>query len=360
MKFRFGIYCLFALLACAGTAQAQVDLPVLAHGMTGPRTQILVLGTAHLSGAPKGFKPQSLQPLLARLAAFQPEIITIEGISGEGCALMAQYPSIYNPENLAPYCVDTKAARAATGLDVPAAIVAADQALHDWPAKPAPAQRRHLAALFLASGEPASALVQWLQLPQSERHAGDGLDAALVAELNKYIDRRNEDYLIAAPLAVKLGLQRVYPIDDHTGDNIRIPDQQDKAFEAAIRKAWASTKDRMQPLEARQQDLLAHNQILALYRFLNSPEVQQTLITSDMGAALREDSPPHYGQMYVSGWEARNLRMAANIMATFRERPGVRVLVIVGATHKPWLDEILGLMPGVKIVDTEKLLGSRP
>lgn len=247
MKIRYAVYCLFALLACAGTAQAQVNLAVLAHGMTSPRTQVLVLGTAHLSNAPKGFKPQSLRPLLARLAAFQPDIITIEGISGEGCALMAQYPSIYNPENISPFCVDTKAAKAATGLDIPAAIVAADQALHDWPAKPAPSQRRHLAALFLASGEPASALVQWLQLPQSERHAGDGLDAALVADLNKYIDRRNEDYLIAAPLAVKLGLQRVYPIDDHTGDNIRIPAQQDNAFEAAIRKAWASTKDRMQP-----------------------------------------------------------------------------------------------------------------
>jgi hypothetical protein len=360
MKFRFGIYWLFVLLACAGAAQAQVNLPALAHGMTSPRTQVLILGTAHLSNAPKGFQPQSLQPLLARLAAFQPDIITIEGISGKSCALMAQYPSIYNPENLAPFCVDTKAAKAATGLDVPAAIAAADQALHDWPAKPAPAQRRHLAALFLASGESASALVQWLQLPQAERHAGDDLDDALVAELNKYIDRRNEDYLIAAPLAVRLNLQRVYPIDDHTGDNIRIPDQQDKAFEAAIMKAWASSKARMQPLEARQQDLLAHNRILALYRFLNSPQVQQTLITSDMGAALRDDSPRHYGQMYVTGWEARNLRMASNIMATFREHPGARVLVIVGATHKPWLDKILGLMPGVELVNTEKVLGSRP
>ncbi|MDE2235812.1 MAG: hypothetical protein KGK44_09715 [Gammaproteobacteria bacterium] len=360
MKYRSRIYWLWLLLACADAAQAQVNLAALAHGMTGARTQVLVLGTAHLSNAPKEFKPQSLQPLLARLAEFQPDIITIEGISGESCALMAQYPGIYNPENVAPYCVNTRAAKAATGLDVPAAVVAADKMLHNWPAQPAPAQRRRLAALFLASGEPASALVQWLQLPPSERHADDGLDDALVAELNKYISRHNEDYLIAAPLAVQLGLQRVYPIDDHTGDNIRIPDRQDKAFEAAIMKAWATSKARMQPIEARQRDLLGHNRMLALYRFLNSPQMQQALISSDMGAALRADPPPHYGQMYVTGWEARNLRMASNIMATFREHPGARVLVIVGATHKPWLDGILGLMPGVEIVDTEKALGSSP
>jgi pheromone shutdown protein TraB len=77
-----------------------------------------------------------------------------------------------------------------------------------------------------------------------------------------------------------------------------------------------------------------------------------------MGAALGDGVAPYYGHMYVTGWETRNLRMASNIMATFRERPGARVLVIVGATHKPWLDKILGQMPNVRIVDAEKVLGA--
>ncbi|HEX5314568.1 MAG TPA: DUF5694 domain-containing protein [Gammaproteobacteria bacterium] len=358
MKFRFAMYAMLAPLIFSETAQAQVSLSALADHMAGPPTQILVLGTAHLSNAPKGFEPQSLQPLLARLAAYQPQIITIEAISGEGCALLAEYPTIYNPENVAPFCADTTAAKAATGLDVPAAVVAADKALKDWPADPTPAQRRHLAALFLASGEPASALVQWLQLPKAERHKGDGLDDALVTLLKKKRASNNEDYQLAVPLAVKLGLQRVYPIDDHTGDNIRITDQQTKGFVAAIRKAWDSTKSQMQPIEDREHDLLEHNHTLELYRYLNSPDVQQAFIASDMGAALRDDSAQHYGQMYVTGWEARNLRMAANILATFREHPGARVLTLVGATHKPWLDKILGQMPGVEIVDTEKMLGA--
>ncbi|HET7560876.1 MAG TPA: DUF5694 domain-containing protein [Rhodanobacteraceae bacterium] len=351
---------MIAAIACSTAAHAQVDLTKLDHGITGPRTQILVLGTAHLSNAPKGFDVQSLQPLLARLAAFKPDIITIEGISGEGCALMAQYPTIYNPEGISPYCFDTKAAKAATGLDVPAAVIAVDKAMQDWPAQPTAAQRRHLASLFLACGEPASALVQWLQLPRSERHTGDGLDDALVKILNDRIVRKNEDYQIAAPLAVRLGERRVYPIDDHTGDNVRIPDSREKAFEAAIRAAWASGKPQMQPIEDRQNSLLTHNDTLALYRFLNQPVTQQTTIESDMGGALRDGKPPYYGHMYVAGWEARNLRMAANIVATFRERPGARVLVIVGATHKPWLDKILGQLPGIQIVDAEKILGAAP
>lgn len=358
MKHRFAIPILFALLAWSGMAGAQVELAKLQQGMAGPHTEVLVLGTAHLSNAPKGFKPESLQPLLSRLAAFKPDIIAVESIPGEECALIKQYPSIYDPENVAPFCIDTGKAKTATGLDQPEAVTAVHEAMKTWPAHPSAAQRRHLTALFLAAGEPASALVQWLQLPERERRAGDGLDEALVAQMNKRLGYDNEIYRIAAPLAVKLGEQRLYPIDDHTGDNVTVPHSQDKAFAAAIGKAWDSNLARRQPIEDHQKTLLEHNDTLALYRYLNRPDISQLMIETDMGAALTDGAPPYYGHMYVIGWETRNLRMAANIMATFRERPGVRVLVIVGATHKPWLDNFLRQMPDVQIVDAEAVLAA--
>lgn len=59
-------------------------------------------------------------------------------------------------------------------------------------------------------------------------------------------------------------------------------------------------------------------------------------------AALRAKSLENYPQMCVAGWEIRNLHMVANIRETFRERPGARVLSIVGVTHKPWFDAWLG------------------
>ncbi|TAH42145.1 MAG: hypothetical protein EYC71_11235, partial [Gammaproteobacteria bacterium] len=74
--------------------------------------------------------------------------------------------------------------------------------------------------------------------------------------------------------------------------------------------------------------------------------------------AMGDPSPQHYGQRYVAGWETRNLRMAANIRAAFRDRPGARVLVIVGNSHKPWLDHLLGLMQGIDLVDAQKILAA--
>lgn len=41
-------------------AQAHIDLQTLDRNMSGPRAQVLVLGTIHLNGLPPGFKPASL------------------------------------------------------------------------------------------------------------------------------------------------------------------------------------------------------------------------------------------------------------------------------------------------------------
>lgn len=344
-------------LSLTCSAQTQVDLSVLDADMAGPRTQVLVLGSVHLSQLPEDAKlePESLQPLLDRLAAYRPDIITIESLSGETCDLMARHPAVYLPEDVASYCPDTKDAQAATGLDVPAAIAQARRMLKEWPDAPSPAQRRRLAATLLAGGEPASALVQWLQLPEAERHTGDGLDDALVARLRKAEARPNESYQIAARLAARLGLQRVVPVDDHTGDNIDLGGDT-ASYGKAIQALWNAAAQRAKPMRERQDALARSGDMLALYRDINQPAHQQLAVEVDFAAALRDPSPQHYGQRYVAGWESRNLRMVANIRNAIGHRPGTRVLSVVGATHKPWFDSLLGQMQGFDIVDAQQIL----
>lgn len=348
---------LLLALALPCHAQGQVDLSVLDANLGGPRTQVLVLGSTHLSQLPEGVEatPESLQPLLDRLAAYKPDIITIEDLSGETCDLMARHPAVYLPEDVKTYCPDTTGAKAAIGMDVPTAIAQARRLLKAWPDVPTPAQRRRLAAVFLASGERASALVQWLQLPPAERHAGDGLDDALATQLRKTEAKPNESYQIAARLAARLGLQRVVPVDDHTGDNID-PGGDWEAYGKAIQALWDVAKPRRKPMHERQDALERSGDMLGLYRDMNRPASQQLAIETDFGAALRDASPQHFGQRYVAGWEGRNLRMVANIRNAIGDRPGARVLSIVGATHKPWFDSLLGQMQGVDIVDAATIL----
>jgi hypothetical protein len=339
-----------AIAALPFAAQAQIDLTVLDRDMVGPRAQVLVLGNMHLSGMPKGFNPASLDGVLDRLAAFRPDIITVEDLPGEECDLAARRPAKYG----ADYCAPTDAAKAATGLDLPAALAEVDKTLKAWPVQPAPAQRRRLAALFLAANDRASAYVQWLQLPEAERHAGDTLNAALVEMLGQTGKRNNESVQLAARLAARVGLQRVYAVDNHTGDNIDVPDA--KAFGRSIEAAWAAGRAVLNDYEKQEKVLSQAPDLLPLYRAINDPARLRASAEVNVSASMRAKSPEGYPQMFVAGWEIRNLRMVANIRETFRERPGARVLSIVGASHKPWFDGWLGQLQGVDIVDVEAVL----
>jgi hypothetical protein len=207
---------------------------------------------------------------------------------------------------------------------------------------------------LLAAGDPTSALVQWLQLPAAEQRPGDGLDAALVETLRKQAASRGENTQIAAALAVRLGLQRVHPADDHTGDNLRIDDID--AFAVAIRGAWERGRPECADQRRLEGELRAQADLLPLYRLINSADYMRAAGRCDFGAALKDGSAQHFGRQYVAGWDLRNLRMVANIGATFRDRAGLRVLSIVGASHKPWFDRGLGQLLGVELVDTAQFL----
>lgn len=335
-------------------ARPAVDLSVIDREMAGARTQVLVLGSPHLSEHAEGFERESLEPLLRRLEAYAPDVITIEQLPGMQCDMVARYAGVFDAESWSRFCFDTAPVRRATGLDVPAATARMQEVLREWPEAPSPAQRRELASLFLAAGEPDSALVQWLRLEESERRAGDGLDQALVDLLGERAARTSEIQMIAVPLAVRRGLERLHPVDDHTGDAGHVDDLQ--AYGAAIQAAWDRQAERRDPVLEPRAAALRRGEMLEAYRHANAPDVLQMQVETDFGAALGDPSPEGHGRFYVAGWETRNLRMVANIHQEIRAQRGRRVLVIVGATHKPWFDSLLGQMQGVDIVDVQQVL----
>lgn len=85
----------FLLLALAAAQAFAAGTPAFdprqhKSEIAGRPAEVLVLGTAHLSEI-KGLDPALLQPLLDRLARFKPQIITVEGLSGEECETLLRF-----------------------------------------------------------------------------------------------------------------------------------------------------------------------------------------------------------------------------------------------------------------------------
>lgn len=341
-------------LAAAQAYQPDFNPSLLKGPAAGGASEVMVLGSPHLSQLPKPFDATTLSLLNERLAGWRPQAISIEALSGMQCDFLRRYPARY-ADTVKSYCPDTAPARAATGLDVPAATARIDQLLAAWPAAPTAAQRRQLAATLLAGGEHGSAVVQWLRLPQAERKAGDGLDQVLVERLNALQARADESYQIAAQLAARLGLERLYTMDDHTADTV---DDDQAAMGAAMMKAWdnPASRQRRRDSDELAKGLGTPSGMLAMYRAYNAPGQGKLVFDSDFGAALNEPSPQHYGRGYLGYWETRNLRMASNIRSAMGQLPGQRMLVVVGASHKGYLEAYLHQMHDVRVVDSAPLL----
>lgn len=350
-------------LATTGAVQAQTYKPTfhpdtLKGPPAGKLNEVLVLGTTHLSGLPKTFDMGLLAPLVDRLVAWKPTGIATEDLSGLQCDALRRYPARY-AETVKTYCYDPSKAGAATGLDAPAANAEAERLLAAWPAEPTAAQRRHLAAVFLAAGERNSALVQWLRLPEAERHAGDGLNEELAAYLDTSKARRNESTLIAAVVAARLGHERVWSVDDHTADTPESTDPVEmKAAEAAILGAWNNPTALARRAEDKrlQAGWEKPGGVLNAYRAYNSAEAQMAAFKGDFGAQFVEPSPQQFGRHYLGYWETRNLRMVGNIRDVLGQNPGMRLLAIVGASHKGYYEAYLNQMHDVRLVSSDTVL----
>jgi hypothetical protein len=331
----------------------------------GEPTQILVIGSPHLSGAPDTFDPAVLEPLLERLAAFRPDAIAIEALPGRSIAQMWEYRASY-PEVAVSYGGRAMAlsalARPGVNMDMAEAEAAVREALRTWPDTATPAQRRRLAALFAAAGDPASAVTQWWRLAPSERVPDDSVPSLLAEQLNTYETpaRRNENYLIASRLASRLGLERVYPTDDQSDDvGPEYPGDFAADMNAFTDEPWfAALLDSPEflPLREASNHLTSAQEALNTYRMLNRNSVGWDDANGQWLNMINRESPHGSGRVRVAAWETRNLRMAANIREVAAQFPGGRVLVITGSAHKAWLDAYLRMMSDVEVADASRVL----
>lgn len=345
------------LFAVSLLAQAAAPLPAdlvdivdEAAQERGDLTPVLVLGTSHLSSLPEDFPLERFDPLLDKLEEWAPEAIAVEGIDGVQCDNLR----LFDPGNADTYCPDPGPARAALGVSGRDAQFRVMELL----AKPGDqrnnAERRRLIGLFLAIGEPESALVQRLCLPEAKRAAGDDLPAELVAYLEKYNTRNNENVVIAARLAVRLGLDRVDRVDDQMSGS----DPKDaEAYGPEISAIWDNAPTKKRIAEYEEWDTAMEDgsmPILEWYRRYNSPASLALAMAGDFGAAAGARTPSDAGQTYLAYWETRNLRMVANIRQVIGT--DTRTLAIVGVSHKPYYDRYLGMMSNIELVDTLEVL----
>lgn len=355
----------FLLLATSESMYAQRNKafdPAAAKPQLGlPQTKVMVLGISHLDAASAKFQLAWLEPLLCRLRAYNPQVILTEALPGEQVMGLDAYAAYHGDAGkyAGPTLEMAKAAQSELHLNAAQALVKADSLARKK--ELAPAQRRSLAALFVAAAEPFSATVQWMRLAPADRIAQDGISASLAKRLNRFAELRSELSSIAARLAADVGLERVYGAGDHASDVV-LPNNKEMQdavnAEPGLKDLFNHHTAAFRAIPEDTMKLSSAAQVMPVLKWKNSVRFGELDADAQWFSMLRSVKMGKAGRQRVAAWEAQNLRMAVAIREATAPIAGGRALLVVGAAHKPFIEAYLRMFTDIEIVSVADLLDS--
>lgn len=170
--------------------------------------------------------------------------------------------------------------------------------------------------------------------------------------------RPDERVQIAYRLASRLGLSRVYAIDEQEAEG------EASYFPYDLVYGWAEANGRMEALTAlngiiaakvaeleRRQRTHEIGQVLA---FLNGPDVDaedRAFHYALMQFGAGDDQP---GAVLNGRWFTRNAEIFARLMQV--AEPGDRIVVVFGAGHAAWLRDMVRNTPGFRLIEPDDYL----
>lgn len=196
-----------------------------------------------------------------------------------------------------------------------------------------------------------SALLQWSYLPKRFHNQNGLLPCEITTKLNEDLRAPHETVSIGITLARMLQLQRIASIDDQTDVSVyaKIPPRFfEELSEHPEYKSVRSSGHYAESIERAKKAFQSGTEMLNWFRYLNSSQFASEEVAAQWGMYFRTELP--FSRSRVAQWEVRNLRMASHIREAMALFPGKRMLVIVGFSHKPFLDAYLHQMLDLELV----------
>jgi hypothetical protein len=314
-------------------------------------TQLLILGTTHLRVLGEKFTPKLLHNVVAKLLEFRPALICAESLPGEVVEVMKAKNDIDTLKQFVGHWLDV-APKMQKRLKI--SRFGAEQVVRKILKKKrlSVEGRLELIPYMLANYDFVSAVLQWSYLPEAVRQTQPVVPKQITKSLDELFYSPNEYYSIGVRLARELQLQSIAPIDDHNypSDENMSTKQYTREWKKARSLLSEENKKHMDDAEHRFEAALAKGDLLPFYVYCNSPKVSKELWNLEGKSWLRAAPPSRFADMKLGQWEVRNLNMASHIRQAMMFHSGEKVLVIVGSSHKAFLEHYLKPMLGISIM----------
>ena len=319
------------------------------------KTQILVLGTEHLNKM-KNFEQNMLDNLMLKLDSFEFDAVCVEVMPSE---LIYDIKSrndsafIYITEYSAKSRIElADAMQNELGIG----FIESEERARDLCTKSSlsDAERVKLIEYFIASADIYSATLQYRYIMDSANLQQLHLSDRVLKKLQVYSISNNEISTIAIPLCINNNIQRLENIDNLQDEPLLM-----KYFPSFMLDFTANQEKFKNignaPVFQRTSDLVnscvEKGDLLDLFLFMNSEEFTKQDFEAQHAIWFYSDFDSGTDRSRYSLWEMRNLQITANILKVCAFYPSKRIIVIIGASHKGFIEKYLGQIPDIELLE---------
>ena len=320
------------------------------YGQQIKKTEVLVLGTAHLSTI-KNINKKHISRLIDSLSVYNFDAVAVEQMPSELLLDIKSRPA--KPwQELYSYYSDRinmgdkyqkifninykKAVSIKDSLLIKNQLSTSDRAL--------------LIKSSLASYDIWSALLNYQYLDKKVE-----LDTTYLNLLENYNTSSNEINLVGINLAKNQNLNQIHYIDNLQDETILSIDYPEFFDEYKISQEkigeLLSTATIFNEVNQITNQSVESMDLFPLYKFLNSEKYMKEDYNGQWELWFKTNFKSKTDRSRFSLWEMRNLQITANIMRLVAQYPEKKILVIIGASHKSFIEKHLRQIQGIKILE---------
>lgn len=215
-------------------------------------------------------------------------------------------------------------------------------------------ERVELIDLSFAVADPMSATLNYIQLQDKSSMKASSLPKRYLNELEKRVSLANEIYSLAVQIGAKQKLKKIESIDNFQ-DEVLLFKIYPNFIETYTKNLETFKSVGKSPVFIRENQLkkkgLETNDLLKYYRFINSIEYTRQDFEAQWKIWLTTNfkNGSDKGRYYL--WEMRNLQITSNILKVIAANPDKRILVIIGSSHKGFIEKYLKTIESVEIMN---------
>ena len=332
-----------------------------------PAQTVTIIGTPHLTGLEVAPSAEQRSRVIDALAAFEPSQVCVERMGGaliekqmadagvHGMTLQPETHGRHLADRIIPAGIRMQAELEIRPRDARAEasrLASSSDRLDN-------ATRIRIIALQIAGFEFHSAVLNWTYFDKERRRqAEELLPPDIVQALDTAAESVHEVYSLAVPLARRFGLRALCTADVLADESTGMRTALKHGGQAILE--LPEVKERIDEYNERMDSAWQPEQgpaaLLSLLRFTNSDDFA-LMDRRLQWETLREfDNEQGAFRRRLMYWHARTAEISAELHRALAQGPEERVMLIIGAAHRPFSEADMRAQPWVKVLPAASLL----